>query len=105
MNHRDRATWPTIALLGKCLFGVGAPLSLPESSEAVDPSGCLRAVGGRQARPVGLCVATSDKGRRWLNSQTQKGYRPMLVGRDLVMLRDSLYAKRNSGAEQHRKSL
>ncbi len=90
MSQDHAVVWPNITVLAGRLYGLGAPVSLPEALPAIDPTGRLRPVDGRQPRPVAPCIATSEGDRCWLAAQTPKGYRPVLVGNELAMLPEML---------------
>lgn len=96
MSNDQHATWPNVALLGGCLYGLGAPVGLPQGVEAFDMSGAAREVGSRQARLMEPCIATSMAGRQWLRGSGKDGHRPAIVAGEVVLLPTAALPSRSS---------
>lgn len=96
MSDDQHATWPNVALLEGRIYGLGAPIGLPQGVQAFDMSGAAREVGSRQARLMEPCVATSMAGRQWLQGSGKDGHRPAIVAGEVVLLPTAALPSRSS---------
>jgi hypothetical protein len=82
----DRVAWPNIALLDGRLLGLGANQTLPEGLIGFDASGRGRPVGGRHARRVRPCRATSPQDRAWLNRLAAAGHQAVAIRNQMFLI-------------------